>query len=373
MLIEYFSKAGRVGVCSFGKYVFRIGTLIALSLSSFALPQSSSAVNATATELDYPTTSGHFYTQANGYPLGAHDYGFEITNEDGIPFWSVFDRLGRSEKLGYPISNRYDCSGFVCQATQRGILQWDPLSEQVTLLNTLELIAQLGHDEWLRAQAFVPPATGLSPDPLGDFSAIYEHRVSQLVSDWPIYNAYVSDKRSLELYGLPVSSPQTIGQVVAVRFQRNVLYRWVGNNTVIAALAGDLAKQVGIVPAGSCTPQPPPFRALHGVATWYGEYFHGNVMANGQVYDMYDPTTAASNLFPFDTQLQVTRLDNGKSIIVRVTDRGAFRYPILVDLSWAAFGELGLPAEGVIKISVRAVDSDIANTPSLPEIDLASR
>lgn len=344
-----------------------------MSLSAFALPQAGSVASATVSELDYSTTNGHFYTQANGHPIGTHNYGFEITNEDGIPFWSAFDRLGRVEKLGYPISNRYDCFGFVCQATQRGILQWDPANERVTLLNTLELIAQLGHDEWLRAQVFVPPPTGLAPDPIGDFSSIYDHRVSQLASDWPIYNAYVSDKRSLELYGLPVSSPQTIGQVVAVRFQRNVLYHWIGDDTVFAALAGDLAKQVGLVPAGSCTPQPPPFRALHGVATWYGEYFHGNVMANGQVYDMYDPTTAASNLFPFDTMLRVTRLDNGKSIIVRVTDRGAFRFPILVDLSWAAFGELGLPAEGVIKISVRPVDTEVAEPPSLPAIDLASQ
>lgn len=344
-----------------------------MSLSSLAFPQASSAVSATAGELDYPTTSGHFYTQANGYPLGTHDYGFEITNEDGIPFWSAFDRLGRVEKLGYPISNRYDCLGFVCQATQRGILQWDPANERVNLLNTLELIAQLGYDEWLRDQAFVPPPTGLTSDPIGDFSAIFQHRISQLASDWPIYNAYLSDNRSLELYGLPVSSPQTIGPVVAVRFQRNVLYHWIGDDTVIAALAGDLAKQVGIVPPGSCTPQPPPFKALHGVATWYGEFFHGNVMANGQIYNMYDPTTAASNIFPFDTRLRVTRLDNGKSIIVRVTDRGAFRYPILVDLSWAAFGELGLPAEGVIKISVRAVDIEVADPPSLPASDLASR
>ena len=370
---EYYSSVGRAVVCSFVKYVFRFGIAIAVSLSSFALPQASSAVSATVAELDYPTTNGHFYTQANGHPLGTNASGFEITNEGGILFWTGFDHLGRVEKLGYPISNRYDCSGFVCQATQRGILQWDPVNERVTLLNTLELIAQLGHDEWLRAQAIVPPPTGLAPDPLGDFSAIYQHRISQLASDWPIYNAYVSDKRSLELYGLPVSSPQAMGQVVAVRFQRNVLYHWVGDNTVIAGLAGDLAKQVGIVPAGSCTPQPPPFRALHGVATWYGEFFHGNVMANGQVYDMYDPTTAASNIFPFDTRLRVTRLDNGKSIIVRVTDRGAFRDPILVDLSWAAFGELGLPAEGVIKISVRAVDQQVASPHSLPVLDLASR
>ena len=342
-------------------------------LFSLTLPVGSAAVSATSAELDYPSTLGHFYTQANGFPLGTNENGFEITNEDGIPFWDAFDRLGRVEKLGYPISNRYDCFGFVCQATQRAILQWDPVSERVTLVNTLELIAKLGHDAWLRAQAFVPPPTGLSPDPLGDFAAIYQHRISQLAGDQPIYDAYLLDNRSLELYGLPVSSPQRIGEVIAVRFQRNVLYHEVGDERVVAALAGDLAKQVGLVPELAWTPQTPPHRALHGVATWYGEFFHGNVMANGQVYDMYDPTIAASNFFPFDTRLRVTRLDNGKSIIVRVTDRGAFRHPILVDLSWAAFGELGLPAEGVIKISVRAVDQQVESPHSLPALDLSSR
>jgi rare lipoprotein A len=97
-------------------------------------------------------------------------------------------------------------------------------------------------------------------------------------------------------------------------------------------------------------------RAVDGVATWYGHGFHGSPMANGVPYDMWDPTIAASNIYPLGTQLRVTRVETGQSIVVQVTDRGAFRNPIVVDLSYAAFTTLGHEDEGVIRVTVEPVD-----------------
>ena len=78
-------------------------------------------------------------------------------------------------------------------------------------------------------------------------------------------------------------------------------------------------------------------------------------MANGEPFDMWDPTTAASNTYPLGARLKVTRVATGDSIVVRVADRGAFRYPIVVDLSYAAFARLADPAEGAIRVTVQPI------------------
>jgi rare lipoprotein A len=70
---------------------------------------------------------------------------------------------------------------------------------------------------------------------------------------------------------------------------------------------------------------------------------------------MYDPSTTAANVYPMGTWLRVTRLSTGKSIVVRVTDRGGFRYPDICDLSYAAFSQLADPATGVIGVKVEIV------------------
>jgi LysM repeat protein len=72
-----------------------------------------------------------------------------------------------------------------------------------------------------------------------------------------------------------------------------------------------------------------------GLATWYGPGLQGNVMSNGQIFDMYDPTTTACNIYPFGTWLRITNPANGRSVVVQVRDRGAFRHA--VDMSYAAF------------------------------------
>jgi LysM repeat protein len=98
----------------------------------------------------------------------------------------------------------------------------------------------------------------------------------------------------------------------------------------------------------------PDFAAAdEGLATWYGPGFQGNVMSDGQIFDMNDPTTTACNIFPFGTWLRVTNTANGRSVVVQVRDRGAFQHA--VDLSYAAFKEIADPALMWIDVTYQVV------------------
>lgn len=89
-----------------------------------------------------------------------------------------------------------------------------------------------------------------------------------------------------------------------------------------------------------------------GKITWYGKAYHGNKTASGERFDMNGLTTA-SNTHKFGTKLKVTNPSNGKSVIVRVTDRGAFtKYGVLLDLSYAAFKTIANPIQGVVKNAI---------------------
>ncbi len=92
---------------------------------------------------------------------------------------------------------------------------------------------------------------------------------------------------------------------------------------------------------------------LTGAASWYGPYFHGRITATGEVYNQYD-LTVASRTLPFDTYLKVTNQKNGKSVIVRVNDRGPYvdEHLRILDLSYRAATEIGSDESGVVPIDV---------------------
>lgn len=82
-------------------------------------------------------------------------------------------------------------------------------------------------------------------------------------------------------------------------------------------------------------PYPPSATVQTGVASWYGPKFHGKATSNKEVYNMYDLTAAHKSL-PFGTYVEVTNLNNGKSVTVRINDRGPFLKGRIIDLSYAA-------------------------------------
>lgn len=89
-----------------------------------------------------------------------------------------------------------------------------------------------------------------------------------------------------------------------------------------------------------------------GTASWYGKGFEGKLTASGYVYDS-NQFTCASNDYPFGTVLKVTNKENGKSVLVVVTDRGGFeKYGRKIDLSKAAFSKIASTGHGLIDVKI---------------------
>lgn len=91
-----------------------------------------------------------------------------------------------------------------------------------------------------------------------------------------------------------------------------------------------------------------------GIASWYGEKFHGHKTSNGETFDMYTMSAAHKSL-PIPGYARVTNLDNGRSVVVRVNDRGPFHGDRLIDLSYAAAKKLGYQSRGTARIEVASI------------------
>src|SRR3989441_3905442 len=117
-----------------------------------------------------------------------------------------------------------------------------------------------------------------------------------------------------------------------------------------------------VLPGGRARPRPavlPPVPARigyeeTGLASWYGNPFHGRRTASGEVYDMGE-MTAAHRTLPFNTWLIVEDLDNRRTVEVRVNDRGPFAGSRILDLSYGAARLLGATGPGVIPIRLRVI------------------
>lgn len=93
-----------------------------------------------------------------------------------------------------------------------------------------------------------------------------------------------------------------------------------------------------------------------GLASWYGEKFHGRRTSSGETYDMYAMTAAHKSL-PLPTYVEVTNLQNGKKIIVKVNDRGPFHGNRIIDLSYTAAAKLDILAKGTGLVEVRSINT----------------
>ena len=95
--------------------------------------------------------------------------------------------------------------------------------------------------------------------------------------------------------------------------------------------------------------------AERGVASWYGKKFHGYATDRGEIYDMYKMSAAHRSL-PLPTYARITNLDNDRSVIVKVNDRGPFHGDRLIDLSYAAAARLDILRNGTGRVRVEAID-----------------
>ena len=103
-----------------------------------------------------------------------------------------------------------------------------------------------------------------------------------------------------------------------------------------------------------------------GIASWYGEKFHGRRTSSGDTYDMYGMTAAHKHL-PLPTYVEVKNLKNGKKIVVRVNDRGPFHENRIIDLSYTAAAKLDIIESGTGLVEIRAVHLGSESTDLVPE------
>jgi len=100
-----------------------------------------------------------------------------------------------------------------------------------------------------------------------------------------------------------------------------------------------------------------------GTASWYGSKFHGRNTSNGEVFNMYDLTAAHKHL-PIPTYAEITNLENGRKVTVRINDRGPFHGDRIIDLSWAAAAKLGFSEKGTAPVRIVTLDPDTGTAPS---------
>jgi rare lipoprotein A len=91
-----------------------------------------------------------------------------------------------------------------------------------------------------------------------------------------------------------------------------------------------------------------------GLASWYGDPYHGRRTSNGETYNKYG-MTAAHRTLPFDTVVKVNNLENGRNVKVRINDRGPFKDNRVIDLSYAAAKEISMIGPGTAKVSLEVL------------------
>lgn len=118
-------------------------------------------------------------------------------------------------------------------------------------------------------------------------------------------------------------------------------------------ISSHLACQTG--PRGGLRPATARMGKLRGLATWYGgKRWHGRLTASGQIFDQYK-LTAAHKRLPFGTLVRVKNLRNGRTVTVRITDRGPYGKGRIIDLSRAGAKRLGMLVAGVVPVKLTVV------------------
>ena len=92
-----------------------------------------------------------------------------------------------------------------------------------------------------------------------------------------------------------------------------------------------------------------------GISSYYGPKFHGKLTANGEIFDMYG-LTAAHKTLPLNTIIRVTNLDNGKSLILRINDRGPYVGDRILDCSYGAAIKLGFKDLGTATVEIKIIE-----------------
>ena len=134
--------------------------------------------------------------------------------------------------------------------------------------------------------------------------------------------------------------------------------RGIGKRTfafvLVAALAAALDAGCAARKEAPSKGETRPLSEQRGDASFYGSKFHGRKTASGERFDQHD-FTAAHRTLAMGTRVRVTNLDNGKSVVVRVNDRGPYAGKRVIDVSYAAARQLGMISAGVVPVKVEVL------------------
>ncbi|HEX8683620.1 MAG TPA: hypothetical protein VF707_14970 [Ardenticatenaceae bacterium] len=194
--------------------------------------------------------------------------GFNVCDDAQARFLTAFNRYGL-QRVGYPISRRYERDGFVTQAFQKAIFQWRPDGNYVAFVNVFDELHNMGFDQRLLETRQTP--LQFPPDwdmPGATFEQIVQRRQGLLSARPAIRQAYFSVSDPMLFYGLPTSEVMDMGNHYAIRLQRAVLQEWkeavpwAAAGQVTVANGADIAKELGALPASALVPEtagsPPP-------------------------------------------------------------------------------------------------------------------
>jgi len=112
-------------------------------------------------------------------------------------------------------------------------------------------------------------------------------------------------------------------------------------------------------------PPAPIIQGEQGLASWYGHPYHGRRTSSGEIYNMHD-TTAAHRTLPFGTRVRVHNLENGRSVTVRINDRGPFVAGRIIDLSNAAAKAIGMSGLAPVRLEILSLGTNAAAPPATP-------
>lgn len=153
----------------------------------------------------------------------------------------------------------------------------------------------------------------------------------------------------LTLHIQPILNPLPSDSSCGWRRIDSIPIRWIGLSIAFFMMAGCAG---GYHRTGPVTSEHP----LRGVASWYGPSFHGNPTANGELYDMW-ALTAAHRTLPFGTKVLVQSVETGKTVTVRINDRGPFIRGRVIDLSYGAARDLAMIGKGTDDVILTILDS----------------
>ncbi|MFN8533479.1 MAG: hypothetical protein U0556_08020 [Dehalococcoidia bacterium] len=211
---------------------------------------------------DFPVPGGWFFSQANGLGGGGLT-GFSVTDLEGVPFWTWFQRYGGVNEVGYPVSHRFQWNGFTVQAFQKVVFQWRPdQGGQVWFVNVLDELHSAGRDSWLLETRQVPPPQDWSSDQGLPWNQVVQRHEALLDQNPAIRQVYFAKADPVLSFGLPMSA-QDFGNVFVVRAQRVVFQQWkiavpwATAGQVVLANGGDLGKEAGLYPGWAIVPLPP--------------------------------------------------------------------------------------------------------------------